>query len=53
MTLAEKAPPRQPVRTPTYPTHDVAENTGVPPRMNSSADTVRLECEHWKPYMGW
>ena len=25
----------------------------APPRMNSSADTVRLECEHWKPYLGW
>jgi len=23
------------------------------PRMNSSIDTVRLECEHWKPYLGW
>ncbi len=22
-------------------------------RMNSSADTLRPECEHWKPYLGW
>ena len=23
------------------------------PRMNISIDTVRVECEHWKPYLGW
>ena len=23
------------------------------PVMNSSVDTVRKECEHWKQYMGW
>ena len=25
----------------------------APPRMNQSIDTVRLECDHWKPYLGW
>ena len=23
------------------------------PGMNSSIDTVRKECEHWKQFMGW
>jgi para-nitrobenzyl esterase len=23
------------------------------PRLHSSNDTVRAECEHWKPYLGW
>ena len=23
------------------------------PFMNATADTVRVECEHWKPYLGW
>jgi carboxylesterase type B len=25
----------------------------APPRMNQSIDTIRSECEHWKPYLGW
>ena len=25
----------------------------APPRMNQSIDTVRSECDHWKPYLGW
>eukprot|EP00966_Prymnesium_polylepis_P083823 1941023-Prymnesium_polylepis.1 len=23
------------------------------PFMNATEDTVRVECEHWKPYLGW
>ena len=23
------------------------------PFMNSTADTVRAECDHWKPFLGW
>ena len=23
------------------------------PRMATTADTVRAECEHWKAYLGW
>ena len=23
------------------------------PFMNTTADIVRPECEHWKPYLGW
>ena len=25
----------------------------TPPALNTSIDTVRAECEHWKPFLGW
>ena len=34
-------------------THEGTMFMDAPPRMNQSTDTVRLECDHWKPYLGW
>lgn len=40
--------------TPYVPgTHEATMFLDAPPRMNQSIDTVRVECDYWKPYLGW
>ena len=31
----------------------LGDTTTPLPRYDASVDTVRAECEHWKPFMGW